>query len=138
VPPYEWRLEDIAVGSDLGLDDHSSLVFKAYEKTTRCYYSLQVIPFDQYDDYKFKDALYTTYVHQEVSSTNYPNLVKLLDVYIIDPGRSKQKYLIYIMDLCEANLSEIINFRKGTNWHWTEHELLFIIRDLGRKLKEKN
>ena len=87
---------------------------------------LKMVPFQDYQDYSFKQAIYEIYL---MKSQNQKNLLKLRDFFVNDFGKNRKKFLILLFEDAEFTLADLILYRKAIKNPWKEPELQRIFLD---------
>lgn len=138
-PPFVYTLIDLFYNNPEELDLEDRLCFKIKEDSTNQRMILRMIPFQDYNDYAFKSALYEIYLLQSFSGM--PGLIKLRDFFINDFGKNRKKFILFFFEEAEFTLNDLLVYRKGTKNNWKEEELLRIMREfaeIGLALEKTN
>ncbi|EAR97278.2 tetratricopeptide repeat protein (macronuclear) [Tetrahymena thermophila SB210] len=134
---YEWNLEEYVVKD---FNDGNKIIARAQDKRTNERFTLQTIPFDDYEDYEFKAALYQIYIQRNLQTVSnglpHPNIIQIKDAYIIESKEKtkKARSLIIVMEYFDSNLHDIIQFRKKHKWEFSTKELCSFLRDISSAL----
>lgn len=87
---------------------------------------LKTIPFNRYEDEKFKRGLYEVYMlHNNIREENNRYGYNYQDAFIIQSGVDKDindKCLVIIGDHCNATLFDLITYRKMTQTAWSQKQ----------------
>jgi hypothetical protein len=70
---------------------------KAVEQKSGSKYTIKIINFDDYEDYKFKEALYEVYIMQQMQN-NQSNVIQIRDAYILENEDKDVQKSITIID----------------------------------------
>ncbi|EGR28186.1 hypothetical protein IMG5_181150 [Ichthyophthirius multifiliis] len=134
---YEWIIEQDIVKD---FNCQNSIITRAQDKRTNEKYTLQLINFDEYDDYEFKAALYQIYIMKQLQVVNngipHSHIIQIKDQYLIESQEkaNKQKTLVIILEYFDVTLHDIIQFRKQHKWAFSIQELTSFIRDINSAL----
>lgn len=87
---------------------------------------LKTIPFNRYEDEKFKRGLYEVYIlHSIIREQNNKYGYVYQDAFVIESGIDKDsndKCLVIIGDNCNATMNELLLYRKMTQTAWSEKQ----------------
>ncbi|EAS02435.3 tetratricopeptide repeat protein (macronuclear) [Tetrahymena thermophila SB210] len=123
---YDWKINDVMLGAG-----SQGRVYKAFCQKQVRNFALKMINLDDFESDQALDVINEICLLKFLRG--HQPFIQLQDVFGLE--RTNQKTLILVMDYCQCNLMEIINYRKDNRLYWKEEELMFIFKQMLEGLK---
>ncbi|KAL4432634.1 hypothetical protein ABPG74_004927 [Tetrahymena malaccensis] len=123
---YDWKINDVMLGAG-----SQGRVYKAFCQKQVRNFALKMINLDDFESDQALDVINEICLLKFLRG--YQPFIQLQDVFGLE--RTNQKTLILVMDYCQCNLMEIINYRKNERLNWKEEELMSIFKQMLDGLK---
>ncbi|KAL4479226.1 hypothetical protein ABPG72_011438 [Tetrahymena utriculariae] len=123
---YDWKINDVMLGAG-----SQGRVYKAFCQKQVRNFALKMINLEDFESDQALDVINEICLLKFLRG--HQPFIQLQDAFGLE--RTNQKTLILVMDYCQCNLMEIINYRKNERLYWKEEELMLIFKHMLEGLK---